>query len=84
MMIIHFDQANQRLWIANQRVHHGPLGLGSALLLALDKRLPLPERIGIVTLLFGWGLSDLGDYKTWFKREPWAPSPLRASKTGTE
>jgi hypothetical protein len=67
MILAHFDSQQQRLVILNQRVHHGPLGLSAALLLALDKRLPLPERVSLCVFLALWGLSDWHDAKVWFK-----------------
>lgn len=69
MKIVTYDRNAQRVWICNQRIHHGACGC-ALIALAIRWRACLP--IGLLLALHDWH-----DWKVWFKRELWnAIDPL--------
>lgn len=60
MTLLRYDAKRRRLWIAQQRIHHGPIGCLLAALLV--KRHPL-----WALLCACWGVSDWHDLRMWFR-----------------
>lgn len=66
MALVEYNPHTMRLHVLGRRVHHGPLGIALGLLLATDPRVPLLERLTLASLFFGFGISDIHDYRLWF------------------
>jgi hypothetical protein len=60
MTLFRYDAKQRRLWIAQQRIHHGPIGCFLAAALAWKH-----PRWAILAAC--WGITDVRDIKIWFK-----------------
>jgi hypothetical protein len=68
---VRVDWRRSRVWVLDQRIHHGPLAIPiGTIVLAWALRARHSPAAALGAAIATWGLADLHDVSVWFVRGP--------------